>query len=52
MVGDRVGEVGDRACEGQAAGLCGTGFTMVSLADVGARDGAWGSGIEIGNISI
>ena len=34
---DRIGEVGDRACEGQAAGVYRAGFTAGSLAWVGAR---------------
>ena len=29
---DRIGEVGDRASEGQAAGVCGAGFTAGSMA--------------------
>ena len=31
---DGIGEVGDRASEGQAAGVYGTGFTAGSLARV------------------
>ena len=34
-----IGEVGDRASEGQAAGLYGAGFTAGSLAGKGARGG-------------
>ena len=33
---DRIGEIGDRASEGQAAGVYGAGFTAGSLARVGA----------------
>ena len=29
---DRIGEVGDRASEGQTVGVCGAGFTIGSLA--------------------
>ena len=36
---DRIGEVDDRAIEGQAAGVNGAGFTTGSLARKGARDG-------------
>ena len=39
MAVDRIGEVGDRASEGQAAGVYGAGFTEESLAKVGARGG-------------
>ena len=35
---DREGEVGDRASEGQATQLYGTGFTVGSLARMGCRD--------------
>ena len=35
---DRIGEVGDRASEEQETGVNGTGFTVGSLAWVGARD--------------
>ena len=35
--GKEVGEVGDRASEGQAAGVYGAGFTAVSRAGKGAR---------------
>jgi hypothetical protein len=35
---DRMGWVGDRASEGQAAELYGTDFTVGSLARLGARD--------------
>ena len=34
---DRIREVGDRASEGQAARLYGTGFTVGSLTGKGAR---------------
>ena len=36
---DSIGEVGDRASEGQAAGMYVAGFTAGSLARVGARGG-------------
>ena len=36
---DRIGEVGDRASEGQAAGVYLIGFTAGSLTRKGARDG-------------
>ena len=36
---DRIGEVGDRASEGQVAGVYGAGFTVGSLARKGARGG-------------
>ena len=29
---DRIGKVGDQASEGQAAGVCGAGFTAGSMA--------------------
>ena len=35
---DGIGEVGDRASEGQAAGVYGAGLTVGSLAGKGARD--------------
>jgi hypothetical protein len=34
---DRIGEIGDRASEGQAAGVYGAGFTVGSLARKVAR---------------
>ena len=46
---DRIGEVADRASEGQAAGVYGTGFRARSLAKVGARDGRWGPGNKAGS---
>jgi hypothetical protein len=36
---DGIGEVSDRASEGQAAGVNGAGFTARSLAGKGARGG-------------
>ena len=42
---DRIGQVGDRANERQAAGVYGTGFTVGSLAKRGARNGMWGLGV-------
>ena len=36
---DRIGEVADRASEGQAAGVYGSGFTAGSLARNGVRSG-------------
>ena len=47
MVVDSIGEIGDRASEGQAAGLCGTGFTPGSLARKGARGGMRGTGNKV-----
>ena len=40
---DGIGEVGDRASEGQAAGVYGAGFTVGSLAGKGARGGTRGT---------
>ena len=37
--GEEVDEVGDRASEGQAAGVYGAGFTLRSLARKGTRVG-------------
>ena len=45
---DSVGEVGDRASEGQAAGVYAAGFTR-TLASIGARNGTWGLGIKDGS---
>ena len=39
MSADRIGEVGDRASEGQTAGVYRAGFTAGSLARKGARSG-------------
>ena len=36
---DGIGEVGDRASEGQAAGVYGAGFAAGSLSGKGARGG-------------
>jgi hypothetical protein len=36
---DRIGDFSDRACEGQADGVYGKGFTSGSLASAGAKDG-------------
>ena len=44
---DGIGEVGDRASEGQAAGVYGAGFTAGSLAGKGARGGIRGTGDKI-----
>ena len=44
---DGIGEVGDRASEGQAAGVYGAGFTAGSLAGKGARDGMRGTGNKV-----
>ena len=44
---NRMGEVGDRAIEGQAAGVYGAGFTAGSLARIGARGGMRGTGNKI-----
>ena len=46
---NRIGEVGDRVNEGQAAMVYGTGFTVGSLARIGARDGSWRPGIKVGS---
>ena len=37
MDADGIGEIGDRASEGQAAGVYGAGFTAGSLASIGLR---------------
>ena len=42
---DRIGEVGGRDSEGQASGMFGACFKVVSLARVGARD--QGSNMEL-----
>ena len=44
---DGIGEVGDRASEGQAAGMYGAGFTVGSLARKGARGGMRGWGTRL-----
>ena len=44
---DRIGEIGDRANEGQAAGVYGAGFTTGSLARKGARSGTRGTGNKV-----
>ena len=49
MGADRIGEIGDRACEGQAAGVYGTGFTAGYLAGKGARGGTKGTGNKVGS---
>ena len=36
---DKIGEIGDRASEGQAVGVYGAGFTARSLAEKGAKGG-------------
>ena len=45
---DGIGEVGDRASEGQAAGLYGAGFTAWYLAGKGARGGMRGMENKVG----
>ena len=44
---DGIGEVSDRASEGQAGGLYGAGFTGGSLAEKGARGETRGTGNKI-----
>ena len=44
---DRIGEVGDRASEGQVAGVYGAGFTTGSLAGKGAKGGTRGTGNNV-----
>ena len=44
---DGIGEVGERASEGQAAGVYGAGFTVGSLAGKGARGGTRGRGTRL-----
>ena len=44
---DGIGEVGDWASEGQAAGVYGAGFTAGSLAGKGARVGRGGWGTRL-----
>ena len=46
---DRIGEVGDRASEGKAAWVYGTGITAGSLARIGARYRMKGLGIKAGS---
>ena len=46
---DRVGEAGERTCEGQAARMYGTGFTAGSLGRVVVRDMTRRPGIEVGS---
>ena len=45
---DRVGKLGAKASEGQAAGVYGTYFTAGPLTGVGARDRMWEPGIKAG----
>ena len=40
---DRIGEIGDRASEGQCAGVYGAGFTVGSQTRKGARGGTRGT---------
>ena len=47
MDADRIGEIGDRAGEGQAAGVYGEGFTVWFLARKVARDGIRGMGNKV-----
>ena len=42
-----IGEVGDRASKGQAAGVYGAGFTAGSLTGKGARGGTRGTGDKV-----
>ena len=44
---DGIGEVGDRASEGQAAGVYGADFTAESLAGKEARGGTRGTGNKV-----
>jgi hypothetical protein len=44
---DGIGEVGDRASEGQAAGVYEAGFTVGFLAGKGARGGLRGMGSKV-----
>ena len=44
---DRIGEVGDRATEGQIAGVYGAGLTVGPLARKGARSGQSGTGNKV-----
>ena len=44
---DGIGEIGDRASEGQAAGVYGARFTAGSLAGKGARGGTRGTGTKL-----
>ena len=44
---DGIGEVGDRASEGQAAGVYGVGFTAGCRAGKGARGGTRGMGNKV-----
>jgi hypothetical protein len=46
---DMIGEVSDRASEGQAAGVYWAGFTAGSLARKGARGGMRGTGNKVGS---
>ena len=46
---DRISKVDIRVSEGQATGVYGTGFTIGSLARVGARDGTWGLMTKVGS---
>ena len=47
--GGPSGMVSVRVSEAQAAGVYGAGFTVESLARVGARERIWGLGIKIGS---
>ena len=46
---DRIGEIGGRANERQAAGEYGIGFTVGSLARIGAQDRIRGQRIKVGS---
>ena len=47
MSGDRIGEIGDKGSEGQAAGVYGAGFIAWPLAGKGARGGLKGMGNKV-----
>ena len=47
MVADRIGEICDRASEGQTAGVYGAGFTAGPLARKGVGGGLRGTGNKV-----
>jgi hypothetical protein len=47
MCADKIGEIGDRASEGQATGVYGAGFTVGPLTRKGARGGLRGTGNKV-----